>query len=80
MQQYTCMSNANLMGGKKREIMLHGTITKAADYNTLEIFSGLPVKPRSQIIEIVLDEDFWQILFLRGKKVRIIVDESIMPT
>ena len=61
------------MGNK---IILHGTITQAADYNTEEIFRGLPVKPRSQVIEIVLDENFWQILFVRGKKVRIVVDEE----
>jgi len=68
------MVKVNMRGGKKREIILHGTITKAADYNTEEIFGGLPVKPRNQIIEIVLDENFWQVLFLRGKKIKIVVD------
>lgn len=68
------MVKINIKEDKKTEIILNGTITKVADYNTEEIFRGLPVKPRNQIIEITLDEDFWQVLFLRGKKVRIVVD------
>ena len=67
------------MTHKAKEIILLGTITKAADYNSKEIFHSLPVKPRNQIIEIQLDQDFWQILLLKNRRVKIIISEDQIP-
>ncbi|MBN2421276.1 hypothetical protein JXB27_03285 [Candidatus Woesearchaeota archaeon] len=64
---------------RSKTITLHGTIINAADYNTEAIFGGLPVKPRNQIIEIQLDEDFWQILHLKNNRIKILIEEKDIP-
>jgi hypothetical protein len=62
---------------RNKTITLHGTITNASDYNTKEILGDLLVKSRNQIIEIQLDEDFWQIMHV--KKVKILIDKEEIP-
>jgi hypothetical protein len=65
------------MSQKPKEIVLHGTIINATDYNTKAILGDLPIKPRNQIIEVQLDEDFWQIVHI--KKVKIIINKDQLP-
>ena len=61
---------------ESKKVILRGRMTKAAHYNTGIIFNELPVKSRNQIIEVVLDDDFPEIVFLKNDKVKIIVDKE----
>ena len=73
------LEKANLEEIYKDHIIIDATIRKMADYNTKEIFNDLPVRSRNQVIEVVLDEDFWKIMLLKGKKVKILIDKKDIP-
>ena len=57
-----------------KEIILHGTIIEAGDYNPQAILGDLPTIRRNQIITIALDENYWQIL--QAKRVKIIIGKE----
>lgn len=58
----------------KKQITLKGKITKIEDYSPESMLNNMPVKSRSQIIGIELDDVYMEILRLRGKKVNIIFE------
>ena len=55
---------------------LHGKIQKAVEYNTGRILKGLPVRPKNQIIEILLDECVSDLSGLINKKITIKIENS----
>ena len=55
-----------------QEITLHGTITEVSDYKGDE-------EVRRQVIEVVLDENFWQIVYLKKKKIKVVIDKEQIP-
>lgn len=65
---------------KKREskrIVLEGTVINAADYNPKATLGDLPGVKRTQIIQIQLEDNFWQIMHV--KKVKIVIEEDQLP-
>lgn len=67
------------MAEKLNESILAGTITRCIDVKRKTIFHKLHARPKNQIIEIMLDENFWQISYLKSNKVKIIIEDGQIP-
>ena len=59
---------------KKR--IVNGIIIDAVDYNPMGIVGDLPTVKRSQIVKIRLEENVWNVIYLKNKHVKIIIDEE----
>lgn len=59
----------------KRRIV-SGIVIDAIDYNPMDIVGDLPTVKRSQIVKIRLEENVWNVIYLKNKPIKIIIEEG----
>ena len=59
------------MAIKTKQLILHGTIREAADYNTELLMRGLLGKRRTQVIEVEIVEGCWEVVFCKDSRIEI---------